>query len=178
MNYVGAILSFISGFASTYLVYRYQNSVGFVFPGLLFTSTTVLMFILTGKSFRLYNLLCYYLLMNVTCLTLWILTFICSYLGLITGIFAGGLGAFLTFYFANRFIVHLQYNRYTLLYVGGIPFIITLLVQIILNLTIDRSLFEYLFNLQGSVSTMFVEVFLFWQTSVGTKLIFALNSKK
>jgi len=170
-------LSLASGFASTYLVYRFQDKGGFIFPGLLFTSSTILMFLLANKTFRFGKLISYYLLMNLICLILWFLTFICSYLGLLTGIIAGGLGALITFYLTNRFIAPINFSKSTLFILGGLSFLVTEILQFLFNLTVDKPPFEYLFKIEGSAITMFVEVFIFWQTVIGTKLFLTLQKK-
>ena len=119
----------------------------------------------------------YYLLMNFTYLTLWFLTFICSYLGLLTGIISGGLGALITFYLTNKFIVPIKYNKSTLFILGGLAFLVTEILQIIFNSTVDKYPFEYFFKIESSVMTIFGEVFIFWQTIIGTKLFLTLQKK-
>ena len=115
--------------------------------------------------------------MNLTCLTLWFLTFICSYLGLLTGIISGGLGALITFYLTNKFIAEIKYNKSTLFILGGLSFFVTEILQISFNSTVDKPPFEYFFHIESSVITMFAEVFIFWQTIIGTKLFLTLQKK-
>ena len=170
-------LCLLSGLASTYLLYVFQDKGGFVFPGLLYTSSTVFIFLLASKTFRFDKLMSYYLLMNFTCLTLWFLTFICSYLGLLTGIISGGIGALITFYLTNKFIVPIKYNKSTLFILGGLAFFITEILQIIFNSTVDKYPFEYFFKIESSVMTIFGEVFIFWQIIIGTKLFLTLQKK-
>ena len=110
----------ISGFTSTYLVYLFKDEGGFIFPGLLFSSATVLVFLLTNKNVRSTYLIKSYLLINLTCLTLWVLTFISLYLRLLTGIEAGGLGASITFQLTNKYIAEMKYKKTLLFILGGI----------------------------------------------------------
>ena len=181
-NYLKTVIAFglclVSGFASTYLLYLFQNKGGFIFPGLLFTSSTVLIFLLASKTFRFDKLIIYYLLMNLTCLTLWFLTFICSYLGLLTGIISGGLGALITFFLTTKFITQINYNKSKLFILGGLSFFVAEILQILFNSTVDKPPFEYFFNIESSIMTMFAEVFIFWQTIIGTKLFLTLQKRQ
>ncbi|MBG9376965.1 hypothetical protein I5907_12030 [Panacibacter sp. DH6] len=176
-TFIAVGLCLVSGFASTYLLYLFQNKGGFFFPGLLFTSSTVFMFVLASKTFRFDRLISYYLLMNLTCLTLWFLTLICSYLGLLVGIISGGAGAIITFYLTNKFVTPIDYKKSTLFILGGLSFFVAEILQIFFASTVEKPPFEYFFKIESSVITMFGEVFIFWQTIIGTKLFLALQKR-
>lgn len=116
--------------------------------------------------------------MILTCLTLWFLTWISSYFGLFVGIISGGAGAIITFFLTDKFISHINYKKSTLFFLGGLSFFFTEILQIIFNLTVDKPPFEYISNIESSAVTMFAEVFIIWQTVIGTKLYLTLQSRQ
>ena len=58
--FISITLFLVSGGLSTYLYYSLQGKGGVYFPGLLYTSTTVIIFLLTKKEFQTKNLLKYW----------------------------------------------------------------------------------------------------------------------
>jgi hypothetical protein len=164
------VLFLISGFVSTWLCFRYQDSEMIFWPGLLYTSTTILVFLLTGKSFTIRKLLIYYLLMNLTYIVLFLLTWLSSYFGIITGIIAGGIGALVTFRLTERFITPIRFKRSKLFIAGGLAFLVTEMLYIFFRSILDNAPFEYFSGMESSVSTLFAEVYIFWHPMVGTML--------
>lgn len=139
-------------------------------PGLLYTSSTILIFLLAGKSFSFKNLVIYYALMNLTYLVLLFLTFFSSYFGFLVGIVTGGIGAMITFYLTDRFICNIRWGKPGLFILGGLAFLITDLLYFTFSSTFDKTPVEYLFRADNTPGTLFVEVFIFWHSIVGAKL--------
>lgn len=172
---ISTALFIFSGTASSYLYYRFNDSGGAFMPGLLYTSSTILIFLSAGKSFSIKNLAIYYALMNLTYLVLLFLTFFSSYFGFFVGIVTGGIGAMITFYLTGRFISNIKWGKPNLFILGGLAFLITDILYFTFSSTFDKTPIEYLFRINNPPATLFVEVFIFWHSIVGTRLSWAIH---
>lgn len=169
--FIAIILFLVSGGLSTYLYYSLQGKGGVYFPGLLYTSTTVIIFLLTKKEFQTENLLKYYLLMVVTYLVIWLLTILSSWFVVFCGPVTAGFGAIATFILTDKFITKINYNKAHVFIFGAIAFLIT----DILYFTFDKQPIEYIFKVQVEPAILFLELFVFWHVLVGTKLFLTLS---
>lgn len=169
--FIAITLFLVSGGLSTYLYYSLQGKGGVYFPGLLYTSTTVIIFLLTNKDLQTKNLLKYYLLMIVTYLVIWLLTMLSSWFVAFYGPVTAGFGAIATFILTDKFITKISYNKVHVFIFGGIAFLIT----DILYFTFDKQPIEYIFKVQVEPATLFLELFVFWHVLVGTKLFLTLT---
>jgi hypothetical protein len=167
------VLYLLTGLASAYLYHQSPGgpSVESLMPGLLFTSATVIVFILTGTVFRIRNLLLFYAAMYAAYVFVFYLTFFSTWFGFIIGISTGGLGAFLTFWLTDRFIKPISFSLMGVLITGGLAFIINDLFLIAPVADFIRPLYV----IDNGVNTMFAGTFLLWQAIVGIKLLRALR---
>jgi hypothetical protein len=170
------ILFLFSGILSAYLYFRFQKTGGGLIPGLIYTSATVFIFVLTRKVPILKKLLTYYFLMVLTYVVIWLVSFLTSWFIVVGGILTAGAGAVITFMLVNRFIIPIKYNKIVLFIVGGLAFVITDILYYIFGNTFDKTPVEYLFKIDQPPAMLFLEVFVFWQTMVGTKLFLTMNN--
>src|SRR5688572_20269433 len=168
-------LFMFSGLLSSYLYYQFQERGGVLFPGLLFTSSTILIFLLTKKVFTTKKVLTYYLLMNLTYLVIWVLTMLSSWFAALGGIVTAGAGAIMTFILTDKFIVNIKYNKVHLFIIGGLAFLTTDILYFTISNIFEKTPIEYIFKVENSPNTLFLEVFVFWHTLVGTKLFLTLR---
>jgi hypothetical protein len=133
-------LFLFSGILSTYLYYRLQDKGAVYFPGLLYTSSTIVIFLLTKKSLRLKNVLTYYFLMILTYLVIWLLTMLSSWFVAFCGIVTAGIGALTTFMLTDKFIVNIKYNKLHVFIIGGLAFLITDILYFVFSNTLDKAL--------------------------------------
>jgi len=168
----------LSGILSTFLYYRYYDNGGVYFPGLVYTSSTILIFLLTKKTFGIKKLLIYYLLMNLTYLVIWFLTFLSSWFFWLVGIGTAGVGALVSFILVQKFITPIQFRKGNIFVIGGLAFLLTDILNWVFMGIVDQHPIEYLFKLEFSLETLFMEVFLFWHTVVGLKLFLTLEKSE
>jgi hypothetical protein len=168
-------LFLFSGLVSTYLYYQFNKTGGAFFPGLLYTSATVLIFVLTKRVPSTNNLLIYYGLTNLTYLAALLLTFLSSYAGALVGIITGGTGALITFILTSKYIVDIKFKKLTVFMLGGLAFLITDILYFIFSSTQDNTPLESIFQVDVSPGTLFAELFIFWHTLVGTKLFLTIR---
>jgi hypothetical protein len=173
--FVSILLFLLSGLASTYLYFQFNKAGGAFFPGLLYTSSTILIFVLTKKVASTKNLLIYYVLMNLVYLSAVLLTFLSSYAGAVVGIITGGVGAVLTFMLTSKYIVNIKFRKLTVFMLGGLAFLLTDLLYLIFSSTYDKTPLEIIFALDISPGTLFAEVFIFWHLLVGSKLFLTIH---
>jgi hypothetical protein len=173
--FISVGLFIFSGLASSYLYYQFPESGGSFFPGLLYTSSTILIFLLTKKTTKTKELLIYYILMNLTYLVIWLLTMLSSWLVLLGGILTAGTGAIITFILVDKFVVNIKFSKANLFMIGGLAFLITDILYFTFGNIYDKTPLEYIFRVATSPNTLFVEVFIFWHTLVGTKLFLTLQ---
>jgi len=164
-----------SGLVSSYLYYQFQEKGGVFFPGLLYTSTTIIIFVLTKKTFTAKAILTYYLLMNLTYLAIWLLTMLSSWFAFLGGIVTAGAGAIMTFILVDKFIAKIKFNKVNLFIIGGLSFLIIDILYFTFSNSFEKTPIEYIFKVENSPNTLFLEVFVFWHTLVGTKLFLTLN---
>ena len=93
-----------------------------------------------------------------------------SWYAVFGGIVTAGAGAVMTFILADRFVVHIKFNKVNVFVIGGLAFLVTDVVYF--TFTRDKIPIEYIFKATNTLNpkTLFVEVFIFWHTLVGTKL--------
>ena len=168
-------LFLVSGGLSTYLYYSLQGKGGVYFPGLLYTSTTVIIFLLTKKEFQTKNLLKYYFLMIVTYLVVWLLTMLSSWFVAICGPVTAGFGAIATFILTDKFITKIKYNKVHVFIFGGLAFLVTDILYFTFSNIYDKTPIEYIFKVEIEPATLFLELFTFWHFLVGTKLFLTLS---
>jgi hypothetical protein len=172
---ISVVLFLSSGFLSSYLYYRFQNRGGVYFPGLLYTSSTILVFLLTKKIFTIKNLLIYYILMNLTYLVIWFLTMLSSWYASLGGIFIAGTGAVITFALVNKFVTAIKFSKANVFFAGGLAFLITDILYFSFSGRFEKTPAEYIFKIDSSPGVLFFEVFVFWHTLVGAKLFLTLH---
>ena len=168
-------LFLFSGLASTYLYYKFNKTGGAFFPGLLYTSSTVLIFVLNKRMASIKNLLIYYGLMNLTYLAALLLTFLSSYFGAIVGIITGGMGAVVTFILTSKYILTLKFKKWSVFAFGGVAFLLTDILYFVFSSTYKRTPLEQIFQTDIVPSVLFAEVFIFWHLLVGIKLLFTMQ---
>lgn len=175
---ISIILFLVSGVLSTYLYYTLHGIGGAIFPGLLYTSTTILIFILTKKDFQLKNLLKYFTLMLLTYLVVLFLTLLSSWFVVFCGPVTAGFGAIATFILSDKFITRIRYNRIVVFLVGGLAFVSTLILYSIFSNTYGKMPIEYIFKVEIEPAMLFLEVFTFWHVLVGTLLFLTLSKQR
>ena len=168
--FISMVMFLYSGVLSSYLYYQFQKTGGAFFPGLLYTSSTLILFVITNQVTKPRKLLIYYLLMNLTYLALLFLTFLSGYFSGLVGIITAGTGAILTFMLTDKYIVRIKYNKLILFLLGGMGFLITDLLYYIFTARFEQTPLERIFHANVSPGSLFSEVFVFWQTIVGIKL--------
>lgn len=176
--FIAIILFLVSGGLSTYLYYTLQGKGGVYFPGLLYTSTTIIIFILTKKDFETKKILQYYFSMLLIYLAIWFLTMLSSWFAIICGPVTAGFGAFATFTLTDIFIVKIKYNKIYVFILGALAFLLTDLIYFIFSTTYDKTPVEYIFNAEIDSAVLFLEFFTFWHVLVGTKLFLTLSKAK
>ena len=173
--FISIILFFVSGLLSTYLYYSLQGKGGVYFPGLLYTSTTIIIFLLTKKEFQTKNLLKYYFLMILTYLVIWLLTVLSSWFVVLCGPVTAGFGAIATFILTDKFITKIKYNKIHVFIVGGLAFLLTDILHLTFINIYDKPPIEYIFKVEVEPAALFLELFAFWHVLVGTKLFLTLS---
>jgi len=173
--FISITLFLVSGGFSTYLYYSLQGKGGVYFPGLLYTSMTVIIFLLTKKEFQTKNLLKYYFLMIITYLVVWLLTMLSSWFAAICGPVTAGFGAIATFILTDKFIAKIKYNKVHVFIIGGLAFLITDILYFTFSNVYDKIPIEYIFKVEIEPATLFLELFSFWHVLVGTKLFLTLS---
>jgi hypothetical protein len=173
--FIAVLLFLYSGVLSSYLYYQFQTTGGVFFPGLLYTSSTLILFVIINQLPKTRKLLIYYLLMNLTYLTLLFLTFLSGYFSSLVGIVIAGTGAILTFMLTDKYIVRIKYNKLILFLLGGMSFLITDLLYYIFSARFEQTPLERIFHANVTPSSIFSEVFVFWQTIIGIKLYLTIH---
>jgi hypothetical protein len=173
--FISVGLFLCSGLASTYLYFQFNKTGGGFFPGLLYTSFTILIFVFSKRVSSTKNLLIYYVLMNLTYLAALLLTFLSSYVGALVGIITGGVGAVATFILTSKYIVNIKFKKLTVFMLGGLAFLLTDLLYFIFSSIHEKTPLESIFQVDVSPSTLFAEVFIFWHPLVGTKLFLTIQ---
>lgn len=143
-------------------------------PGIIYSSTTILVFVIYRIPLRLKEVLIYFSLMNLIYLSIWLLTMVSSFFAIVGGIITAGLGAHLTFFRTEIFVRNFKFSRLAVLIAGAISFGI---VDII-SLSSEISLTDYLFKHHWSADILFADIFIFWQLIVGIMLAIHLRKSQ
>lgn len=168
----GIVLYLLTGFLSAYLFHRPDDSgtVAYLMPGLLFTSATVIVFVLARTAFST-NILLWYVAMYATYFCVLLITLLSVWFAVIVGIATCGLGALATFWLTDRYIRKMSYNKGRAFISGALAFILNDL----LTLTPAFDFLMSFFKIDHNINTVFAGTFLFWQSIVGIKLLLALK---
>jgi len=113
--------------------------------------------------------------MNLTYLIIWFLTMLTSWYAVLGGPLTAGAGAIMSFILADKFVVHIEFNKVNAFVIGGLAFLITDVLYF--TFTKDKIPIEYIFKASSTLNpnVLFVEVFIFWHTLVGTKLYLTVS---
>jgi hypothetical protein len=168
------IILFISGLLSSYLYYAFWNYGGIFFPGILYTSSTLILFALCNIPLKIKEISIYYFLMMLTYLVVWLATLLTSWFAFLGGIITAGSGAVVTFMLTNKYIIKFCYDKTTIFIYGGLSF----LFIDILGWIFEKGPIEYFFNIEGSVETIFGDVFIIWHLIVGMALTLILKKSE
>jgi hypothetical protein len=101
--------------------------------------------------------------MNFTYLAIWLLTMLTSWFAVIGGLITSGIGAVISLLIADMYIIDMYFNKKTVFAWGGLAFLLTDLVGWIF----EKSATEFIFHIEGSLETLFADVFIFWHVIVG-----------
>ena len=173
---IGVIIFTAAAVSSTYFYFLpHENPFPSIFPGLIYTSATVIMFSISKKITSLLKLVYYYFLMIATYFVIWILTIYSSYFAFLIGIFTAGIGSLTTFYLADKFITKIPFNKRNVFIIGGLSFLVTDILLFSWNPIFEKPPVEYIFKLPDSIDTIYGEVIFFWQLFVGVKLVLTLR---
>lgn len=170
---IPALPFIVSGFFSAWLFRRTTDTSlmpNSYLPGLLFTGTSVLVFIITKTKLTVKKVLMYFPLMYATYLAAFSITFVTGYFSFAVGIITCGLGSLATFMLTDKFITKIQFSKKNIFILGAVAFII----NDFLLLPPIENLIEPLYIIYGEPSTIFSGLFLFWQSIVGIKLVLVL----
>jgi len=102
---------------------------------------------------------------------MWFLTMFSSWFAFLGGIITAGVGAILTFALTNKYIIKFNFDRTRVFSYGGFAFLIT----DILAWIFEKTPIEYIFKIEGSLDTLFGDVFIFWHLIVGVVLTMSLK---
>ncbi|HVX51524.1 MAG TPA: hypothetical protein VHB48_15280 [Chitinophagaceae bacterium] len=171
----GVILFMLAAITSTYLYVNSKMSFTIISPGIIYTSTTILVFVITRKITSILSLLLYYCLMITTYFLIWIATLYSAFFAFIAGILTAGAGALISFALADKFVTRLSFSKRNIFIIGAASFLITDIFIFSFSNAFDKSPIQYIFNLEYSDRTLYAEVIFFWQLLVGAKLVFTLQ---
>jgi hypothetical protein len=172
---ISVVLFLVSGLLSTWLYYHFSQTWGIIAPGVLYTCTTVLIFLLTKKKLQLQSLTTYCTLMILTYLVVWAVTMFSSWFVVACGILTAGAGAVATFMLANKFITKIPVSTGRIFITGGLAFLVTDILYYTFSYTFGKKPIEYLFNARNDPETLLIELFVFWHVFVGTRLFLTLS---
>ena len=160
-----------SGIVSFYFYCNNPNERGIILPGLIYTSSTILVFILSGLDLKKSNILLYYLLMMVTYLAIFFLTWMSTFFAAFVGIITAGLGACISLWLVKKFVSDLSFDGITAAIFGALGFVCT----DICGLVSERQSAYYFFKVEDEVDVVFAEIFFFWQFFVGSFLVICIK---
>ena len=169
-------LFLISGFVSEYIFSLSEDKMLLyaLIPGLLFTITAVVVFIIANTKLSLGRTIIYCTSMYLTYLTVFFLTFLTGAVAVIVGLMTTSIGAYITFGLTNRFIRKIYYNPTYIFFLGGLSFFL----NDILLMTKSYKVIELIPSTDGEIKTMFAGAFLLWEVIVGAMLSIVLQSGK
>lgn len=171
---LGIIIFLTTATISVYYYFVPPPGITELLPGLLYTSATIIVFVLFRRTAPIINFLLYYFLMIVTYYAIWIITIYTSYFAFILGIVTAGIGAWITFILTEKLITKTPFNRRNVFIIGGLSFLVTDIVRFSYS-DDSKSIVDYIFNIAPSTDAIYGEVIFFWQLFVGIKLVLALQ---
>lgn len=137
-----------------------------LFPGMIFTSTTILIFLIERIQVVPKYWIIYYLLMYVTYLIVFFLTLYSGSLGMITGLILAGYGAYVTFKLVGKYIVKIEFSPGRVFLLGTVSF----LVNDVLLFVPIKKIIQPVYEIDTSINSLFAPSLLIWQVVVGTAL--------
>jgi hypothetical protein len=169
---VATLLYMIGGVASTYLYL--QGSPLDLLPPFVFTSITVIAFVLTKTPFGTRNVLRYYGAMIILYFVVYLGTFLTFWLAFIAGIFTTGYGAVLVFKLTQHFIRQAPFNMVRVFIMGGMSFVANDILLMLDNAGAFR------LDLTGApqIYDHFFFTYFVWQSLVGMQMVFWLKKKR
>lgn len=175
---LSAVLFLFSGLLSAYLYYRLPENGGAFFPGLIYTSCTVLLFVRLKIVPSQKALLSYYLFMNLNWLLIWILTLVSSWFAVFIGLVTTGAGAVISLMLTHKFIVPIKFERVHVFLLGSLAFGLTDLIYMGNGPLYDKRPLEYLWGTNDEPVVLFTEAIIFWQLIIGLRLFLALRKSQ
>ena len=173
---IGILIFIAASIASTYIYFiPLKNTFTSIYPGLIYTCATVIVFLLFNKITSLLKLVYYLCLMVVTYYIIWVATIYSSYVAFIVGIFTAGIGSLTTFFLADKFITKISFNKRNVFIIGGLSFLVTDILLFSWNSVYDKPPIEYIFKLPYSSDPIYGEVIFFWQLFVGIKFVLTVR---
>lgn len=170
------LLLLLSGCLSTYFYCKFFRSGGVLFPGILYTSTTFLIFLITKTKLQLRVLTIYFVLMILTYLLIWLLTIASMWFVVFFGPVTSGIGTIATFLLTDKFIRKIKYDRVHVILIGAVAFILTEVLHYAFINVFEATPTEYFLNVEFEPGIIFSELFIFWHVMLGTKLYLALST--
>jgi hypothetical protein len=143
-------------------------------PGIIYTSATILVFVIYRIPLRLKDGLIYFSIMNLIYLCIWLLTMVSAFFALFGGIITAGLGAHLTFFRTEIYVRNFHFSRLAVFIAGAISFGIVDIIALSSEITVT----DYLFNQHWSLDILFTDIFIFWQLIVGVMLAIHLRKSQ
>lgn len=178
-NFAGVVLPGLCFAASglvSFITYRAGFIYAAIFPGVFFTISTFVAFRSAGIPERQYLKFSYFVLMEITWLGAWILTLWSSWFVLIAGPIITALALHACIYIIKRLVMPLRANLWATLFVGGIPF----LVSVGLNFIDKYKNYVTLHRESEKIEPylLFSDSVFYWQVSAGFYLLFLLSANK
>jgi hypothetical protein len=168
----GIVVSYlICGLVSVRIFYAQFN---FYVPGLIFIAVTVVMTLISDPAIKPKSIAIYCVLSYILYFAVFFLTIQCGSLGIFTGIFLSGAGAYIVFWLTNKFLVPVNFKSDWIFWLGALSFLFNVILMLepasqyikpvydIAHASIDLKYFD--------LNIRFAPVFLFWQLSIGTRL--------
>ena len=161
----------LCGLVSARVFYTQFN---FYVPGLIFIAVTVVMALISNPAIKLKSIAIYCVLSYILYFGVFFLTMQCGSLGIFTGIFLSGAGAYLVFWLTNKFLIPVNFKSGWIFWLGALSFSLNVTLMFepashfvkpvydIAHASKDLKYFD--------LNIRFAPSFLFWQLSVGTKL--------
>jgi hypothetical protein len=170
------IVFLLSGLISSYLYCKMYETIGVIFPGIIYASATIIVLIICKVPVKATSWLMYYVLIVVIYLAMWILTMFSSWFAFLGGIITSGTGAILVFYITNRYIIKFHYSKSKVFIAGAIAF----LIADILALSIQDPVMGFFVTPEdpSSIALLYADVFFHWHVIVGLIFIFTLKNQE
>ena len=169
-----SLIFLLSGLLSAYTYCQYYDYWGIFMPGIIYTSATILVFVIYRIPLRFKDGLVYFVLMNLIYLGIWFFTMISSFFAVVGGVLLAGMGAALTFMLTDYAIRKFIFNGTAVFIAGAISFGLVDLIFLAGN----WSLTDYLFNREWLTGIYFADIFIFWQLIAGIMLSLHLRKSQ